>query len=89
MCSWFDDNMNETLKNIMEYSNADWVGDPVTRKSTFCTPCNVDQFLLTSECRGQGTVDLSIGKSEMFAFGALTAELIFAQAKLKKLDHHS
>ena len=37
--------LNKTLKHITGYSDADWAGDPVTRKST-------------SECRGQGTVAL-------------------------------
>ena len=46
--------LNKTLKHITGYSDADWTGDPVTRKSTSCTLCYVDQFLLTSECRGQG-----------------------------------
>ena len=80
--------LTETLKHITGYSDADWAGDPVTRKSTSCTPCTlcyVDQFLLTSECRGQGTVALSSGESEMYALGALSAELIFAQAILKEI----
>ena len=72
--------LNKTLKRITGYSDADWAGDPVTRKSTSCTLCYVDQFLLTSECRGQGTVALSSGESEWYALGALSAELIFAQA---------
>ena len=45
----------------------------------------VDPFLLTSECRGQGTVALSSGESELYALGALSAELIFAQAILKEI----
>ena len=77
--------LNKTLKHITGYSDADWAGDPVTRKSTSCTLCFVDQFLLTSECRGQGTVALSSGESEMYALGALSAELIFAQAILKEI----
>ena len=75
--------LNKTLKHITGYSDADWAGDPVTRKSTSCTLCYVDQFLLTSECRGQGTVALFSRESEMYALGALSAELIFAQAILK------
>ena len=75
--------LNRTWKNITGYSDADWAGDPVTMKSTSCTLCYVDQFLLTGECRGQGTVALSSGESEMYALGALSAELIFAQAILK------
>ena len=63
--------LNKTLKHITGYSDADWAGDPVTRKSTSCALCYVDQFLLTSECRGQGTVALSSGESEMYALGAL------------------
>ena len=63
--------LNKTLKLITGYSDADWAGDPVTRKSTSCTLCYVDPFLLTSECRGQGTVALSSGESEMYAVGAL------------------
>ena len=77
--------LNKTLKHITKYSDADWAGDPVTRKSTSCTLCYVDQFLLTSECRGPGTVALSSGESEMYALGALSAELIFAQAILKEI----
>ena len=69
--------LNKTLKHITGYSDADWAGDPVTRKSTSCTLCYVDQFLLTSECRGQGAVALSSGESEVYALGALSAELIF------------
>ena len=57
----------------------------MTRKSTSCTLCYVDQFLLTSECRGQGTVALSSGESELYALGALSAELIFAQVILKEI----
>ena len=41
--------LNKTLKHVTEYSNADWAGDPVTRKNTSSTLCYVDQFLLTSE----------------------------------------
>ena len=77
--------LNKTLKHITGYSDADWAGDPVTRKSTSCTLCYVDQFLLTSECRGQGTVALSSGESEMYALVALLAELIFEQAILKEI----
>ena len=40
---------------------------------------------MTSECRGQGTVALSSGESEMYALGALSAELIFGQAILKEI----
>ena len=78
--------LNKTLKHITGYSDADWAGDPVRRTSTSCTLCYVDQFLLTSECRGQGTVALSSGESEMYALGALSAELIFAQATLKEIE---
>ena len=46
---------------------------------------DADQFLLTSECRGQGTVALSSGESEQHALSALSAELIFAQAILKEI----
>ena len=77
--------LNKTLKHITGYSDADWSGDPVTKKSRSCTLCYVDQFLLTSECRGQGTVALSSGESEKYALGALSAELIFAQAILKEI----
>ena len=38
-----------------------------------------------SECRGQVTVALSCGESELYAMGALSAELIFAQAILKEI----
>ena len=76
---------NKTLKHVTGYSEADWAGDPMTRKSTSCALCYVDQFLLTSECRGQGTVALSSGESELYALGALSAELIFAQAILKEI----
>ena len=72
--------LNKTLKHVTGFSDADWAGDPVTRKSTSCTVCYVDQLLLTSECRGQGTVALSSGEPEMYALGALSAELIFAHA---------
>ena len=77
--------LNKTLKHVTGYSDADWARDPVTRKSTSCTLCYVDQFLLTSECRGQGTVALSSGESELYALGALSAELIFAHAILEEI----
>ena len=77
--------LNRTLKHVTGYSDADWAGDPVTQKSTSCTLCYVDQFLLTSECRGQETVALSSGESEIYALDALSAELIFAQAVLKEI----
>ena len=37
------------------------------------------------ECRGQGTVALSSGESELHALDALSAELIFAQAVLQEI----
>ena len=77
--------LNKTLKHITGKSDADLAGDPVTRKSTSCTHCYVDQFLLTSECKGQGTLALSSGESELYALGALSAKLIFAQAFLKEI----
>ena len=77
--------LSKTLKHVMGYSDADRAGDPTTRKSTSCTLCYVDQLLLTSECRGQGTVALSSGESELYALGSLSAELIFAQAILKEI----
>ena len=67
--------LNKTLKHITGYSDADWAGDLVTRNSTSFTLCYVDQFLLTSECRGQGTVALSSRESELYALGGLSAEL--------------
>ena len=75
----------KTLKHVTGCSDADWAGDLVTRTSTSCALRHVDQFLLTSECRGQGTVALSTGESELYALGALSAELIFAQAILKEI----
>ena len=81
--NWKPNDLCKNLKHVKKYSDADWAGDPVTRKSTSCTLCYVNQFLLTSECRGQGTVALSSGESELYALGALSAELIFAQAILK------
>ena len=77
--------LNKNMKYITGYSDADWAGDPVTRKSTSCTLRFIDQFLLTCECRGHGTVALFSGESEMCALGALSAELIFAQAFLKEI----
>ena len=61
--------LNRTLKHVTGYSDA---GDLVTRKSTSCTLCYVDQFLLTSECRGHGTFALSSVESELYALGALS-----------------
>ena len=69
---------NKTLKHVTGHSDADWTDEPVTRKSTSCTLCHVGQFLLTSECRGQGIVALSSGESELHAFGALSAEFFRA-----------
>ena len=77
--------LNKTSKHITGYSDADWAGDPLTRKSTSCTLCFVDQFLLTIECRGQGTVAVSSGEPDMYALGALSAQLIFAQAILQEI----
>ena len=67
--------LNKTLKHITGCSDA----DSVTRKSTSCTLCNVDQFFSTSECRGQGTVALSSGESEMYSKTGLSF-LIHARA---------
>ena len=38
------------------------------------------------KCRGQGTVALSNGESDMHALGALSAELIFALSVLKEIE---
>ena len=51
--------MCKELKNITGYSDSGWAGDATTRKSSSCALCCVDQFLLTSECKGLGTVALS------------------------------
>ena len=40
--------LSKTLKHVTGHSDAVWTGEPVTRKSTSCTLCNVDQSLLTS-----------------------------------------
>ena len=77
--------LNKTLKHVTAYSDADWACDPARRKSTSCTLCCVDQFLLTSECRGQETVALSSGESELYALGALSAELMFIQSILNEI----
>ena len=77
--------LSKQFKNITGYSGADWVGDPLTRKSTSCTLCYVDHFLLTSECKGLGTVAFSSGESELYALGGLSVELIFAQAVMKEI----
>ena len=34
--------LNKTLKHITGYSDADWAGDPVTRKSPSCTVTLID-----------------------------------------------
>ena len=34
--------LSKVLKSITGYSDSDWAGDPVTRKSTFCT-CSLDK----------------------------------------------
>ena len=78
--------LNKTLKHITGYSVLMLIWPVVTRKSTFGTLCYVGQFLLTSECRGQGIVALSSGESQMYVLGALSAELIFAQALLKEIE---
>ena len=77
--------LSKQLKNNTGYSDADCAGDPLTRKSISCTLCYFDQFLLTSGCKGLGTVALSSGESELYALGALSAELIFAQAIMKEI----
>ena len=77
--------LNKTLKHVAGFSDTDWAGDLVTQKSTSCTWCHVDHFLLSSECRGQGTAALSCGESELYALEALSAEWIFAQAILKEI----
>ena len=76
---------NKTLKHVTIYSDADCAGDSVMRKSTSCTLCYIDQFLLTSECRGQGIVALCGGEKELCAPGALSAELIFEETILKEI----
>ena len=78
--------LNRTSKHITGYSDADWASDPGTRKSTSCTLCYVDQFLLTSECRGQETAALSSAESEMYALGALPAELIDFRTSYSERD---
>ena len=70
--------LNKTLKTVTGHFDADWTDEPATRKSTSCTLCHVVQFFLTSECRGQGTVALSSGKSEVHALSALSAEFFRA-----------
>ena len=77
--------LSRQLKNITGYSDADWAGHPVWRNRTSCSLCYVDQFLLTSERKGQGTVALSSGESELYALGALSAEVIFAHAIMKEI----
>ena len=53
--SLLDDPSKETsgsskqLKNITGYSDADWAGDPVTRKSFSCSLCYLDDFFFACE----------------------------------------
>ena len=72
--------LNKTLKHVTGYSDADWAGDPVTRKIHLALCVTLINF----SCRRQVTVALSSGESELYAPGALSAELIFAQAILKE-----
>ena len=44
--------------------------------------------LLTSECEGQGTIALSSGESELYALGALSAELISTLCTRKSRQQH-
>ena len=72
--------LNKTLKHVTGYSDADWAGEPVTRKSTSCTLCYIISISPDEGMSRTGTVALSSGESELYALGALSAELIFAQA---------
>ena len=71
--------LNKSLKHITGYSDAD------EENHILHTVLRSSKFLLTSECRGQVTVALSSGQSEMYALGALSAELICAQAVLREI----
>ena len=77
--------LRKQLTSITGNSDADWAGDPMSRKSTSCSLCYVDRFLLTSECERRRTVALSSGESELYALGALSAGFIFAQTIMKEI----
>ena len=76
--------LNKTLKHITGYSDADWAGDPVTRKSTSCT-LTLIIFSRRVNVKDRRLLPCPEEKSEMYALGALSAELIFAQAILKEI----
>ena len=74
-----------TRSDVFFVHVSNWAGDPLTRKGTSCTLSYVDQFLLASECQGQGTDALSSGESELCALGALSSDLIFSHAIVKEI----
>ena len=74
--------LSKQLWNIKGSSDADWAGDPVTRKSTSCTLHSADQFLLTREYKGP----LSSGESEI-VWSWVRAQDIMKEIGLSFLIH--
>ena len=65
--------LNKTLKHVTGYYDADWAVDE-------------EKHILHSVLRSRtGTVAVPSGDSELYALGALSAELIFAQAIQKEI----
>ena len=76
---------DQLAEKLNDYSDADWVGDRWTRKSTSSCCGWVACFWLFSECSSQRSVALSSGESEFYALGALAADLVHCKAVMAEI----
>ena len=70
------------LKDLLVYTDSDWAGDKVTRKSTSCAVLKLGEMTLTLICRGQAVRAQSSAEAEVYAGVMGTKEAIHVQQLL-------
>ncbi|PKU69726.1 putative mitochondrial protein [Dendrobium catenatum] len=67
---------------LKSFSDADWAGDPVTRKSTTCFCSFLGDSLISWTIKKQRTISKSSTESEYRALAALTSDIIWLRRLL-------
>jgi hypothetical protein len=71
--------------NIFQFTDSDWAGNPITRKSTTSCSCFVSSFLVVSTCVTQTVIAQSSGEAEYYAIGSGAADSIYVRTLMMSI----